>query len=388
MSEFIVQDQASDQSATTSLPLTGIRVVDASTDLGAYVGRLLADLGAEVLKLESPHENTNKAAWSPGLTQAEAAALFRGLGKARVRLDPADPDDVGQLSGLLDSAQVLITSEGPEGLEQRGLGVYALRERHPRLVHVAISPYGLDGPYANRPATDLTLLAAGGLLALAGEPDREPVRAFGEQSYLATSLHATVGALIALLAVEERGEGQVVDVSAQEAVAHSLENAVQYVDLEGVVRKRVGGAPSEAGTGLFECRDGWVYMVCGLGGYPLGWTGLIDWLLEGGVAEAAELRAPEWSEPDWRRSVIAVARFRQLFEGFAAVSGKQELYEAGQAHGVSIAPVSTPEDLLHNPQLTARNFYREVDVDGVGVTVPGPPYRFEGLAVGPGETGR
>lgn len=388
MSEFVVQDQANDQSATMALPLTGVRVVDASTDLGAYVGRLLADLGAKVLKLESPHENTNKAERRPGLSQAEAAALFRGLGKARVRLDPADPEDARQLSGLLDSAQVLITSESPEALEQRGLGVEWLRERHPRLVHVAISPYGLDGPYANRPATDLTLLAAGGLLALAGEPDREPVRAFGEQSYLATSLHATVGALIALLALEERGEGQLVDVSAQEAVAHSLENAVQYVDLEGVVRKRVGGAPSEAGTGLFACRDGWVYLVCGLGGYPLGWAGLIDWLLEGGVGEAAELRAPEWSEPGWRRSVTAVARFRQLFEAFAADRGKQELYEAGQGHGVSIAPVSTPEDLLDNPQLTARNFYREVDVDGVSVTVPGPPYRFGGLTVGPGEAVR
>lgn len=369
-------------SAVPMPPLDGVRVIDAATDLGAYVGRLLSDLGADVLKLESPHENTNHAGDAEGWGWTRSAALFRRVGKTAVILDPADPDAADELAELLSSAQMLITSEGPDALEQRGLGSDVV-SRHPGLVHVAVTPYGLDGPYANRPATDLTLLAAGGLLSLAGEPDREPVRPFGEQSYVATSLHATVGALIALLVLDDTGQGQVVDVSAQEAVAHSLENAIQYADLEGTVRRRAGSAPTEAGTGLFACRDGWVYLVCGLGGYPLGWDGLVEWLLEGGVEGAHELRSSRWSEPGWRRSVEAVAHFRALFERFTADRSKQNLYEAGQRHGVSIAPVSTPADLLDNPQLVARCFFRRIQVDGESVTVPGPPYRFAGIAVGP-----
>ncbi|WP_435121787.1 CaiB/BaiF CoA transferase family protein [Amycolatopsis thermoflava] len=364
-------------------PLAGIRVVDGTTWLGAYAGRLLADLGADVVRLEPSDGSAER--WQgprlPGGTSAWWA--FVEAGKRGTVLDAQEPGYADRLARLLDDAQVLLTSEGPAALRDGGLDPEHLRARHPGLVHVSVSPYGLDGPYADRPATDLTLLAAGGLLSLAGDPDREPVRPFGTQTALIASLHATVGALIAVLVREESGRGQTVDVSAQEAVAHSLENAVQYADLEGVVRHRVGSAPTEAGTGLFTCRDGWVYMVCGLGGYPLGWDGLISWLDAEGVAGADRLRAPQWQEAVWRKSVEAVAEFRVIFEGFAADRGKQELYEAGQRFGVSIAPVCTPDDLLASPQLTERGFFREIDVDGVSVVFPGAPYRFAGAEVGP-----
>jgi benzylsuccinate CoA-transferase BbsE subunit len=362
--------------------LAGIRVVDATTWLGAYVGRLLADLGADVARLEAPNGSAerNEGLRLPGGTSAWWA--FTEAGKRAIVLDQRQPGHVARLAALLDGADVLVTSEGPRALQARGLDPAALRARHRSLVHVSVSPYGLDGPYADRPATDLTVLAAGGLLALAGDPDRAPVRPFGRQSALMACLHATVGALIALLVAEDSGRGQTVDVSAQEAVAHSLENAVQYADLEGLVRGRVGSALAEAGTGLFTCRDGWVYLVCGLGGYPLGWDGLIAWLESEGVA-AAGLREERWHTAAWRKSAEAVAEFRAVFERFAAGRGKQELYEGGQRHGVSIAPVSTPADLLASPQLVERGFFQEIMVDGQPVLMPGPPYRFEGAEVGP-----
>jgi len=245
-----------------------------------------------------------------------------------------------------------------------------------------MSPYGLDGPHADRPATDLTLLPAGGLLQLAGQPDRAPVRPAGEQSGIATGLHATVGALIALYERADSGAGQIVDVSAQQAVAHSLENAVQYADLEGVVRGRTAGTATEVANGLFRCRDGWVYLVAGIGGTPLGWDGLVGWL-DGAGIDVDILREPRWQDAAWRRTPDAADRFRRIFEGFTAGQGKAELYEAGQRHGVSLAPVATPADLLVSPQLAARGFFRTVDVAGQPVTVPGPPYRFAGLDVGP-----
>ncbi|PRX50132.1 benzylsuccinate CoA-transferase BbsE subunit [Prauserella shujinwangii] len=370
------------RSAREELPLADIHVLDATNWLGAYAGRLLSDLGAIVTRIENPEGVPERTAGPllPGGTSATFA--FTEAGKRSVVLDPADPDYRNRLLAMLGGTDILLTSEGPEALAERGLGPEVLRGQ-PRLIHLAMSPFGLDGPYANRPATDLTVLAAGGLLSLAGDPDREPVRPAPPQSSVATSLHAVVGVLLALLVRDETGLGQVVDVSAQESVAHSLENAVQYVDLEGVVRRRVGNAPTEAGTGLFTCRDGWVYLVCGLGGRPLGWDGLVTWLEAEGVTAASELRDPRWSDFRWRRTAQAVAVFRELFEGFAAGLGKRELYEAGQRYGVSIAPVSTPEDLLDNPQLTERGFFRPIEVDGDSILFPGPPYRFAGLDVGP-----
>jgi len=352
------------------LPLAGVRVVDLTDRLGRYPGRLFSDLGAEVIRVRT--RSTVPA--GPGL---DADFVFSTLGHEVLELD-----DASALEALLAGADLLITDDGPAALSARGIDPAALAERHPRLVHVAMSPYGLDGPWADRPATDLTLLAAGGLLQLAGTPERAPVRPAGEQSGIATGLHAAVGALLALYERDDGGVGQLVDVSAQQAVAHSLENAVQYVDLEGTVRRRTAGTATEVANGLFRCRDGWVYLVAGIGGTPLGWDGLLGWLAGEGV-DVAGLDAPRWRDAAWRRTPAAADEFRRVFEGFTAMRDKAELYEDGQRHGVSLAPVATPADLLESPQLAARGFFRDVEVAGRRVTVPGPPYRFAGLEVGP-----
>ncbi|MFC5728922.1 MULTISPECIES: CoA transferase [Nocardioides] len=340
-----------------SAPLDGVVVVDASTGLGSYCGRLLADLGAQVHRVgsdrfASPHR-----------------ASFMNAGKIAASHDC-------DVIGLLAGAHLLVTDEGPAELTDRGLSPNAVAAAHPALVHVAISPFGMDGPYADRPATDLTLLAAGGLLALAGDPDRAPVRAWGEQTSVIAGTHAAVAALIALDVLEVSGVGQFVDVSVQEAVAHSLENAAQYLDLEGVTRRRVGAGPREAGTGLFTCRDGFVYLVGGLGGSPLAWDQIVAWLDDAGVANARELADGRWEDSTWRRSTEAVELFREQFESFADSRTKRDLVGQGQRRGISIAPVATPEDLLRDPQLLERSFFRTVDMDGHDVLLPGSPYRF------------
>ncbi len=352
-------------------PLSGVTVVDATTALGEYAGRLLADLGADVIRL------LNTTSTSP------ERRAFMNAGKQIRAVQPTSPEGFAELEELLQRAQILLTSEGPAALRAKGLDPFDVTRRHPMLVHVAISPFGLTGPYADRPASDLTLLAAGGLLALAGEPDREPVRAWGEQTAVIAGTHSATAALIALHVLETELRGQVVDLSVQEAVAHSLENAAQYVDLEGVVRRRAGAGPQEAGTGLFKCADGWMYVVGGLGGSPLAWSAIVEWLVDGGVPEAKDLDAELWQQREWRRTPKACARFRELFEAFTRSRTKAELFASGQKRGISVAPVATPEDLLHDPQLVARDFFRTVEVEGERVTLPGPPYRFRTSDVGP-----
>ncbi|MFG2767619.1 CaiB/BaiF CoA transferase family protein [Streptomyces rubiginosohelvolus] len=366
-------------------PLAGLRVIDLSTSLGTYTGRLLADLGADVIKVEPPGGAPERH--TPPLTEdgASLSFAFTEAGKRSVVLDGHEiGGQIEQLDRLLDTAQVLLTSEGPSRLRQRGLHPDDVTRKHPKLVHVSVSPFGLTGPWADRPASDLTLLAAGGLLALAGDTDLPPVRAWGNQTSIIAGVHAAAATLIAVLVLEASGQGQTVDVSAQEAIAHSLENAVQYVDLEHSVRRRAGSGPIEAGTGLFECSDGWIYLVGGLGGLPLAWEAITNWLQKNGVPEAAQLHEPRWLERRWRRSEEAVRTFRNLFERFATQRTKQELYEEGQSRGISIAPVSTPEDLLASPQLLDRQFFQPITVNGQTLAFPGSPYRFEGMHIAPG----
>ena len=348
-------------------PLSGVTVLDMTTALGEYAGRLLADLGADVLRFD---------------VEGAADPYRRAFMNAGKQIRASQPSGT-ELAELLARAQVLLTSEGPAALRSRGLHPDDVTRRHNTLVHVAISPFGLTGPYADRPASDLTLMAAGGLLALGGEPDRQPVRAWGEQTALIAGVHATTAALIALHVLETESRGQVIDLSVQEAVAHSLENAAQYLDLEGVVRRRAGAGPREAGTGLFRCADGWIYLVGGLGGKPLAWSAIAEWLADGGVTDATDLNADRWQQSDWRRTAQACNRFRDLFEVFAASRSKAELFASGQKRGISIAPVATPGDLLRDPQLVARDYFRVVDVEGQRVTLPGSPYRFRTSDVRP-----
>jgi benzylsuccinate CoA-transferase BbsE subunit len=358
-------------------PLDGVRVIDLTTRLGAYTGRLLSDLGAEVIRVEPAGGVPGRTRPPLGSTGLSLDFAFTEAGKRSVFADAA------QLRQLLGTAQILLTSEGPAALRGKGLHPGDVTRRHPRLLHVSISPFGLTGPHADRPASDLTLLAAGGLLALAGDPDREPLRAWGEQTSVIGGVHAATAALIGLLSLEDTGKGQLVDVSVQEAVAHSLENAVQYLDLEDVVRRRNSAGPVEAGTGLFRCADGWVYLVGGLGGRPLAWPAIIEWLHINGFPEADTLRGDEWEERSWRRSEEGGAAFRTIFERFALTRSKKDLYESGQRRGISVAPMATPADLLDDPQLTARDFFRTLTVGGAELKFPGPPYRFADTVVGP-----
>jgi benzylsuccinate CoA-transferase BbsE subunit len=366
-------------SIDTSAPLTGVSVVDATTSLGWYAGRLLADLGADVVRLQTPRAAAT-------VDSAGFRESFLHAGKRIVDLNWDEAPQRAAVERLLATAQIMLTSEGPAALAARDLHPADVTRRHRLLVHVSISPFGLTGPYADRPASDLTLLAAGGLLALAGDPDREPVRAWGEQTSVIAGVHATAAALIALQTLETQGRGQVVDLSAQEAVAHSLENAVQYLDLEGVLRRRAGAGPQEAGTGLFRCADGWIYLVGGLGGSPLAWDAIVDWLVGGGVPEAELLREERWQQPGWRRTPEACAGFRDLFERFAAARTKKDLFDSGQRRGISVAPVATPTDLMADPQLAARDFFRTIQVGETPVVVPGSPYRFRGSDVRPRST--
>lgn len=340
--------------------LDGVRVVDLSGPMGNYCGKLFADLGADVVLVEPPG--------GTALRRDPIAFAYHNANKRSVMANLDDP----LIAALATGAHVVVETERPGRLAEHGLDWPALAERNPALVTVSITPFGQDGPYAQFASSDLVCLALGGLLSLTGYAEGPPVRLAGEQSYVMGSLYGAVGGLMALLHAEETGEGQHVDVSLQECVATALENAPQFYDLEGTVRGRPDGLQRHAGTGLYGCADGYVYLY--VGGLASGrfWTRLVSWLQDERVPRAAELAATEWLEKPFLETAEAKTTFAEIFGAFARTRTKAQLYEQAQGRGIPLSPVSTTADVAVDPQLRHRGFF----VDTPWGPSVGAPYRL------------
>lgn len=377
-------------SSATEGPLAGLRVLEIAGPLGEYAGKLLADFGADVVLIEPPAGAARRRRGPfvddvPGQERSLSFA-YLNTSKRGITLDLACPDGQAVISRLAQAADVLLDGSGqPRLMSRHGLGYEVLSGRNPRLVYTSVTPFGSDGPYADYHATDIILMAMGGLLSLGGYAAGEPVRAYGDQACLAAGQFAAIGTMLAVLAAEQSGRGQFVDVSAQQAVVMAHENAVQFYDLERVIRHRNGGDQRQAAVGVYPCQDGYVYLLAtGLG---LFWNQLVAWLEDEEIEGAADLRDPRWQSDEFARSAEGKAEFLAIFSRLAMKRTKAELYEAAKRARLPLCPVNTPADLASSPQLAAREYFVDVDHPASGHTLrmPGAPYK---LTASPASTGR
>lgn len=369
----------------TSSSLAGIRVLDLSGALGNYCGKLFADLGADVILVE-PLSGTATRAMEPRIdkrndTDASLVFQYHNTNKRSIAIDLDRPEGCNLLRALAEGAHLLIENERPGAMEARGLGYAALRRIAPRLVMTSITPFGQDGPYAQWKAEDIVGLATGGMLCLGGYPDTAPMAAFGYQAFAAANLFAAVASMAAVYEAEASRSGQHVDVSMQECVVMGMENAVQFFDLEGTIRKRNAGQQRQAGTGVFACKDGYVYLMAGGVGANRFWGATVRWLIDEGVEGAEMLGDSCWTDQDFLATDEAKAIFTHVFSRFAMKETKRALYERGQARRIPIAPVNDTADILNSGQLRERGFFVPVALPGdggeeVACQMPGAPYRL------------
>ncbi len=365
--------------------LAGLRVLDLTSNSLQYCGKLFAQMGAEVILIEpvSGAASRREGPFIDDRPHAENSLAFAYLnqGKKGIALDIDAPEGQIILKKLVRDVDLIIEGEKPGRMAERGLDHASMKEIKPGLVYTSITPFGQSGPYGDHVSEEIVALALGGLLSLGGYPDTAPVAVYGGQAYLAGAQFAAVASMAAILHQESLSEGilgQHIDVSIQESVAMALENAVQYVELENIVRKRQGSGQRQAGSGLFSCKDGLVYLMAGGIASSKFWHAAVDWLIEQRVAGAEQLRDEEWAAQAYLATDLAKQRFAAIFEPFAARHTKAELYAEGQKRRVPICPVSTMADLLENPQMKYRNFFVETQHSYTGrvLKVPGAPYVF------------
>jgi crotonobetainyl-CoA:carnitine CoA-transferase CaiB-like acyl-CoA transferase len=354
--------------------LDGYTCLDLTDHQGQFTGRILADLGMRVIKVEPPGGDPVRrlGPFKGDIAGPDLSLPFAFLngGKEGVTLDIATDDGRRMLLGLVEHADVLLESFGPGHMEALGLGQATLQERNPALVVSSLSPFGQDGPRSAYRATDMVAVAMGGLMFISGDPGLTPVRPPETQAFYYGSVFAAYGVLLALYQRGEDGPGQRIDVSMQESIA-TQEHMIREAAFDGVEITRNGSQHKHtAPANIFSCSDGHVYLFI---------LSARDWdrLLDLWPDHPAELDAPELKPPANRRRHIEL--INPLVEAFTRQHTKSELTTLLQTHGIPCLPVNSPTDFLAEGQVTARDFIGTVSSPVLGeYRTPRFPALFDG----------
>lgn len=357
-----------------------LKIVDFTGELGPYAAKLFANLGAKVIHVEplagDPLRQTGPFYKNLRTPNSSLAFNYYNTGKRGLALNLEHNSGRQVFHDLCSSADLLLESCVPGYLRRLDLAYENLSRSNPRLVHTSISHFGLTGPLANHSGSDLTCAAMSGFLYLAGLDHEKPVRTPDNQTYRMAEAYAAVGSAIALFHAKRTGRGQSVDVACIEAAAGALENAAQYWDLEGKIRR---GRGKEAGTAtIHPCADGYVALVAIMGKNKLMWEPFVKWMRDEKVDEWEIFDHDKWIESSYRESKEGYETFCRVFERYTLRHEKRYLYETGQRFSVAITPVSDGKDLLENPQLLHRGYWKTAANEALDgdLVYPGAPYDF------------
>jgi len=381
--------------------LSPYRVLDL-TDARAELGPLiLAGLGADVIKVEPPGGSPSRlaepldAAQPAGLQSLRFHAQNRGKRSVVVDLDAAA--GVASFERLVAGADFLFENAEPGSMAARRLGFESLRGINPQLVYVAITSFGQDGPYARHAASDLTLAAMGGMMALNGDADRRPVRVTVPQAWYHAAAESAAAALIAHARRLATGEAQFVDVSVQASVFWTGLNAMIASAIQGKNIERNGTLLqlSTLTTPLvYPCADGEVVLIATTATLDR----LVPWLLEDGVVDQAWVDGEDWRTYEVRMLTGSplthtLEQVQERIRDFCARYTKNELFERGIAGGATLAPVNTVADVISLRHLAERDYWdryrlpngRELHAPGPFVRFSRTPVSFRGAAPAAGE---
>jgi crotonobetainyl-CoA:carnitine CoA-transferase CaiB-like acyl-CoA transferase len=358
---------------TREAPLKGLKVVELARILaGPWVGQTLADLGAEVIKVEAP-EGDDTRRWGPpfmerpnGEEQNETVAVYfhaANRGKSSVVCDFKNPEDLKRLKELISEADVLVENFKVGGLKKFGLDYENVNVLNPRLIYASITGFGQEGPRADQPGYDFLMQGMSGIMDLTGDPDGAPQKIGVAWIDIFTGLYSVIAIQAALAERIRSGLGQHVDMSLFDCGVGVLANQATNFLLGGTVPRRLGNAhPSIVPYQVFPASDGHLIIACG---NDRQFKALC------GVLELEELA----TSPDYSTNPARVANREKLSGIISAETSKKSklsLISAFEAAGVPGGPINTVEEALSDPQCVAR----EMVIAPEGVSGLRSPMRF------------
>ena len=346
-------------------PLGLLRIIDLSQGVsGAYCTKLLAGLGADVVKVEPPAGDAARLVppfWKDE-PNPETGSLFLHLntGKRSVSLDVDQAGDVQTLRRLIAGADAVIESFPPGFMDEHGLGYDALRELNPSLVMTSITPFGQTGPYRDWKANELVSYALGGYAHLTGFPEQEPIKAHGYVVQYHAGLHASVATLAALWRRHEQDMGEYIDVSVHDAVAFIVDGMPERYRNFGVNSVRTGtrnvGSPRSAAvfSEVQRCADGYLHVHSPMG--PAHHNGIADLLDE-----------PRWLTPEF---AAELPEDTDVIDGvlvpWLSDKTRDQAWRLAQKVNAPWTPVQTIPEILADPQLESRGYWLDLDHPVIG----------------------
>jgi crotonobetainyl-CoA:carnitine CoA-transferase CaiB-like acyl-CoA transferase len=370
--------------------LTGCRVLDLTTERGLLCGQIFGDLGADVIKIEPPGGSPARA--MPPFFKDEPGperSIYwwsYNRNKRGITLNLESEQGREILRRLAAKADFVIESDNPGDLARQGLAYSDLCRENPALIYVSITPFGQSGPKAGYADSDLIIMAAGGPLILYGDEDRPPIRMSIPQAYLHACVDGVAAALIAYYAQMDSGRGQQIDVAAQESVGLAAQSAPLSAPVHGAETRRMAGGAKMGRIRIplvWPAKDGQVSCVF-LFGAALGpfTRKLMGYLYAQGECDQAT------HDKDWiaygdllisgKEPMAEYDRMKGVVGEFLRKRTKSELFEIAREHNLLIAPVSTIDDVLQNPQFIAREYWQKIESQQAGKALlyPGPFARF------------
>jgi crotonobetainyl-CoA:carnitine CoA-transferase CaiB-like acyl-CoA transferase len=368
--------------------LSSIRALELCDEAGFLAGKILGDLGADVVKVEAPGGDLRgrRPPYLGGVPDPERSLAWLALNTSKrgVTLDPEPSAGRAVLQRLLDQTDVLLDTFAPGTLEAWGLGWDAMQRQYPRLVRCAITPFGQTGPHSQLRARDLVVVAMGGNASMTGDPNRPPLRCTLPTSYYHAAPEAVLGVLMALQAREASGRGQLVDVSLHECQLGTLLGGPGIYGSSPQPPRR-SGARTGRTREIWPARDG--HISFGVRGGPArvpGLRALVAWMIESNAA-------PAWlRDYDWERfspatlDAAELARLEAAFGAFFAAKTMRELYEGALARRILLAPCNDAREVLAHPQLRDRALFTTIEYPEFGAAIEHPAFfaKASGLRVG------
>lgn len=365
----------SKKGSATEGALSGVKIVDLTDERAIYGAKLLADLGADVVRPEPPEGDPLRQRGPhderAGRGQQSLWHAFFGSSRHTLPLDPADSRSRATLAELLADADLVLTCDHAWAREIADLG--AARTRQPRLVHIAVTSFGKDNPWQDFRAPDLVAGALGGAVATTGLPETTPIKTFGELNFMVSGVYAAIAALAGLAHARATGEGQRVDVPVHECIASCLEQVfMMYWYGEramgrGRVLPRQGGVHWSMAYVVMPARDGAIMIT------PApDFDAQLAWLIEEDAHQ--DLLDPKYALPE--NQPLYIARMMQVLREWVQDQDPEALFFKAQDRHAPYGWVLPIERLADNPQLEARNWWVPYQVGEHAVAGPGAPYHF------------